>query len=66
MIQSLRKFLLSAPTSLRESLLSMWIFRKSKARDRDKANWLENNNIDLIILSYSGTEDEWKQSIINR
>ena len=41
-------------------------FRKSKARDRDKANWLENNNIDLIILSYSGTEDEWKQSIINR
>jgi hypothetical protein len=41
-------------------------FRKSKARDRDKANWLQNNNIDLIVLSYSGTEDEWRTSIINR
>ena len=41
-------------------------FQKSKARDRDKANWFINNNIELIILSYSGTEDEWRQSIINR
>ncbi len=41
-------------------------FRKSKARDRDKENWLQNNNIDLIVLSYSGTEDEWRASIINR
>ncbi len=41
-------------------------FRKSKARDRDKENWLQNNNIDLIVLSYSGTEDEWRTSIINR
>jgi hypothetical protein len=41
-------------------------FRKSKARDRDKSNWLKNNDIDLIVLSYSGTEDEWRESIINR
>ena len=41
-------------------------FRKSKARDRDKANWLENNDIQLIALSYSGKEDDWRQSIINR
>ena len=41
-------------------------FRKSKARDRDKANWLENNGIQLIALSYSGKEDDWRQSIINR
>ena len=27
-------------------------FRKSKARDRDKENWLQNNNIDLNVLSY--------------
>ena len=41
-------------------------FRKSKARDRDKANWFTNNNIELIVLSHLGTEDEWRQSIINR
>lgn len=41
-------------------------FQKSKARDRDKANWFINNNIELIVLSYSGTEDEWRQSIVNR
>ena len=41
-------------------------FRKSKARDRDKASWLHNNDIELVILSYSGTEDEWRESIINR
>jgi very-short-patch-repair endonuclease len=41
-------------------------FRKSKARDRDKARWLEINSIDLITLSYSETEDEWRQRIINR
>ena len=41
-------------------------FRKSKARDRDKASCLHNNDIELVILSYSGTEDEWRESIINR
>lgn len=41
-------------------------FRKSKARDQDKANWFENNGIQLITLSYSGKEDDWRQSIINR
>jgi len=41
-------------------------FRKSKARDRDKVNWLEINSIDLITLSYSETEDEWRNRIINR
>ena len=41
-------------------------FRKSKARDRDKGNLLYNNDIQLVILSYSGTENEWRESIINR
>ena len=41
-------------------------FYKAKARDRDKGNWLYNNDIQLVILSYSGTEDEWRESIINR
>ena len=41
-------------------------FRKSKARDKDKANWLELNSITLITLNYSETEDEWRERIINR
>ena len=41
-------------------------FRKSKARDRDKANWLQTNSIALVALSYSESEDEWKRRIINR
>ena len=41
-------------------------FRKSKARDRDKANWLQINSIALVALSYSESEDEWKRRIINR
>lgn len=41
-------------------------FRKSKARDRDKANWFKKNDIQLIALSYLGKEDDWRQSIINR
>ena len=41
-------------------------FRKSKARDRDKINWLKINSIDLITLSYSETEDGWRKRIINR
>ena len=41
-------------------------FRKSKARDRDKANWLDINSIVLIVLKFSETEDEWRKRIINR
>ena len=41
-------------------------FRKSKARDRDKARWLEINSITLVVLNYSETENEWRQRIINR
>jgi hypothetical protein len=41
-------------------------FRKSKARDKDKVNWLELNSITLVTLNYLETEDEWKERIINR
>ena len=41
-------------------------FRKSKARDRDKSNWLGTNSINLITLSYSESENEWRERIINR
>ena len=41
-------------------------FRKAKARDKDKSRWLELNSVALITLSYSETEDEWRERIINR
>ena len=41
-------------------------FRKSKARAKDKAHWLELNSITLVTLNYSETEDEWRERIINR
>ncbi len=41
-------------------------FQKSKARDRDKISWCELNDIDLISLKYSETEDEWTDRILGR
>ena len=38
-------------------------FLKAKARDDDKQVWCELNNIRLITLKYSETDDEWKQRI---
>lgn len=38
-------------------------FLKAKARDEDKIDWCKLNNIDLIILKYSESEDEWRQRI---
>ena len=40
-------------------------FRKSKIRDRDKANWFDINSIVLVALKFSETEDEWRERIIN-
>jgi len=34
-------------------------FILAKARDEDKMEWCEINNIELIVLKYSGTDDEW-------
>jgi very-short-patch-repair endonuclease len=38
-------------------------FLKSKARDEDKIDWCKLNNIRLITLKYSESEDEWRQRI---
>ena len=38
-------------------------FLKAKARDEDKADWCELNNIELTVLKYSETDDEWKRAI---
>ena len=41
-------------------------FYKSKARDRDKIRWCELNDINIVILKYTGSDDEWIQQIIDR
>ena len=41
-------------------------FYKSQARDRDKISWCELNGVDIIILKYTGNDDEWTQQILDR
>lgn len=38
-------------------------FLKSKARDEDKIDWCKLNNINLVVLKYSESDDEWRQRI---
>lgn len=38
-------------------------FFKAKARDEDKIEWCKLNNINLVILKYSESEDEWRERI---
>ena len=38
-------------------------FALAKARDEDKIEWCKLNDIDLITLKYSESEDEWRQRI---
>ena len=41
-------------------------FQKAKARDRDKIRWCDLNEIEIVVLSHEGEDDEWKKSIFNR
>lgn len=38
-------------------------FLKSKARDEDKIEWCDLNDIQLITLKYSESDDEWRKRI---
>lgn len=38
-------------------------FIKSQARDRQKAEWCKINDIKIVILKDSETEDEWRKKI---
>lgn len=38
-------------------------FLKAKARDEDKITWCELNDIRLITLKYTESDDEWRQRI---
>ena len=41
-------------------------FLKSKSRDRDKIRWCELNEIDIVVLKYTGSDDEWREQILKR
>lgn len=41
-------------------------YYKSKGRDKDKIRWCEINSIDIVIFKYSDTDEQWKQSILDR
>ena len=38
-------------------------FILAKARDEDKIEWCELNNIEIVTLKYSGSDDEWRKTI---
>mgnify|MGYP003142723784 FL=1 len=38
-------------------------FILAKARDEDKIEWCELNDIEIVTLKYSGSDDEWRKSI---
>ena len=38
-------------------------FLLGQHRDRNKILWCENNEIDLVVLKYSESEDEWRTKI---
>lgn len=38
-------------------------FFKSKARDEDKIEWCKLNDISIVTLKYTESDDEWRQRI---
>jgi hypothetical protein len=40
-------------------------FIKGQSRDEDKIAWCELNNIDIVTLKYSESDDEWRKQITN-
>lgn len=40
-------------------------FLLAKAKDEDKIEWCELNDIDLVVLKYSDTDEEWRKQIEN-
>jgi hypothetical protein len=41
-------------------------FVLAKAKDEDKIDWCKLNNIDLVVLKYSDTDEQWRYQIENR
>jgi hypothetical protein len=40
-------------------------FAIALSKDNDKITWCELNNIQLTVLKYSDTDEEWRQQIVN-
>jgi len=40
-------------------------FAVAKAKDEDKIQWCELNKIDIVILRYSDTDEQWREQIEN-
>tara|TARA_B100001778_G_scaffold310777_1_gene293226 strand:+ start:804 stop:1229 length:426 start_codon:yes stop_codon:yes gene_type:complete len=40
-------------------------FAIAKAKDEDKIEWCELNKVDLIVLKYSDTDEQWREQIEN-
>jgi len=40
-------------------------FAIAKAKDEDKIEWCELNKIDIIVLKYSETDEQWRDQIEN-
>ena len=40
-------------------------FVLAKAKDEDKIEWCELNKVDLIVLKYSDTDEQWRDQIEN-
>ncbi len=38
-------------------------FLNAKARDRDKAEWCEVNDIELIVLRYDSSQEYWREQL---
>ena len=40
-------------------------FATAQAKDEDKIKWCELNKIDIIVLKYSDTDEQWREQIEN-
>jgi len=40
-------------------------FVLAKAKDEDKIEWCELNKVDLVVLKYSDTDEQWREQIEN-
>ncbi len=41
-------------------------FFRSQARDKNKESWCELNSIRFVALKYSESENEWRESLLNK
>lgn len=40
-------------------------FLLAKAKDEDKIEWCEINKVDIVVLKYCDTDEQWREQIEN-